>query len=140
MNVNSSMETQRKHLVLCVQIETCYIWLPARTMATRKCSKPRWGSNSCGALRVRKIKKCGDGGYIISISTSTKSLIDDWEVGIVAHQIASARSDGKINHYWVVKNILGLLMEDVQIQRRNSKTVSLEIRGGIDLTYLKNKL
>ena len=33
----------------------------------------------------------------------------------------------KINHYWVVKNMIALLMEDIQVKWRNSKETVLDI-------------
>lgn len=54
-------------------------------MATRQRDKPRKGSNGSGTSGNRKDRKYGSDGYIDSVSTSTRSLIDDWEADIVTH-------------------------------------------------------
>ena len=40
-------------------------------------------------------------------------LIDDWEGLLVNEQLATGRGGGKINHYWLIKNMMGVLMEDM---------------------------
>ena len=43
-------------------------------------------------------------------------MIDEWESKAVFDHLASRRSGGRINHYWVIKNMMGLLMEDTIVK------------------------
>ena len=40
-------------------------------------------------------------------------LIDDWEGRVVNQCLAIGHGDSRINHYWMVQNMLGNLMEDM---------------------------
>ena len=40
-------------------------------------------------------------------------MIDEWESRVVSEHLASGRNGGKTNHYWMVKNMMGMLMEDL---------------------------
>ena len=40
-------------------------------------------------------------------------MIDEWESKVVSEHLASGRNSGQINHYWMIKNIMTMLMEDL---------------------------
>ena len=72
--------------------------------------------------RLRGIPRCGPGGrsesnisgkcrmeregYDNHVPTHLYRMIDDWEAKVVAQQLANPRIEWKINHYWLVRNLL----------------------------------
>ena len=52
-------------------------------------------------------------GYITQVSMPIRCMIDEWESKVVSEHLASRRSGGRINHYWLIRNTMGLLMEDM---------------------------
>ena len=66
-------------------------------------------------------------GYNNDISPQVKSIIDDWESRLVNEYIARDIDGVSPNHYWIVKNMMGLLMEEMIWKWNNSK---LEILKG----------
>ena len=60
-------------------------------------------------------------GYNNDISPQVKSIIDDWERRLVNENIASDIDGISPNHYWIVKNMMGLLMEEMLGKWNNSK-------------------
>ena len=68
---------------------------------SRRVGRGQWG------VSITKVD-----GYNNDISPQVKSIIDDWERRLVNEHIARD-IDGVIpNHYWIVKNMMGLLMEE----------------------------
>ena len=65
--------------------------------------------------------------YNIDISPQVKSIIDVWEMRLVNNNIARDIDRVIPNHYWIVKNMMGLLMEEMLGKGNNSK---LEILKG----------
>ena len=55
-------------------------------------------------------------GFVAQVSLPVRCMIDEWESKVVSDHLASRRSDGRINHYRIIKNMLGLLMEDMTIK------------------------
>ena len=50
-------------------------------------------------------------GYDNGITTPICNLIDDWETRLVNENLAQGIGGGIPNHYWIVKNMMGSLME-----------------------------
>ena len=71
-------------------------------------SKQRATSHHAGhgqrGARVTKVD-----GYNNNISPQVKSIIDDWERRLVNEYIARDIDGVSPNHYWIVKNMMGLL-------------------------------
>ena len=49
-------------------------------------------------------------GYESHISISLRKIIDEWEAQDVVEQPTDPQINGKINHYWIVKNLLAQLI------------------------------
>ena len=60
-------------------------------------------------------------GYNNNISPQVKSIIDDWERRLVNEYNAHDIHGVSPNHYWIVKNMMGLLMEEMIGKWNNSK-------------------
>ena len=60
-------------------------------------------------------------GYNNDISPQVKSIIDDWERRLVNEYISCDIDGVSPNHYWIVKNMMGLLMEEMLGKWNNSK-------------------
>ena len=99
----------------------------AETMSQCQFSTPRRRSSGHSASRRGAFGRFGSDEHVHYVSMLVRFLIDDWEDSIVAQQLALACAAEKINHYWVVKNMMGLLMEDIQSKWRSSKETILDI-------------
>ena len=44
---------------------------------------------------------------------SVHTLIDKWEARLITKHLARGIGGGHLNHYWIVKNMMGSLMEDM---------------------------
>ena len=51
--------------------------------------------------------------YEFSVSIPVRVLIDEWEARLVTEHFARRRGGGQINHYWLIKNMMGTLMEEM---------------------------
>ena len=40
-----------------------------------------------------------------------RCMIDEWESKVVSEHLASRRNGGKINLYWMIKNMMAMLMK-----------------------------
>ena len=60
-------------------------------------------------------------GFNNDISPQFKSIIDDWERRLVNENIARDIDGVSPNHYWIVKNMMVLLMEEMLEKWNNSK-------------------
>ena len=67
---------------------------------------PRRGSGGRGKTQD-DLSMMVEEGYEVGIS-----MPDDWEARLVNGWLATGRGGGKINHYWILKNMMGVLMED----------------------------
>ena len=65
-------------------------------------------------------------GYNDDISPQVKSIIDDWERRLVNEYISSDIDGVSLNHYWIVKNMMVLVMEEMLGKWNNSKLVISE--------------
>ena len=72
----------------------------------------------CGKQGARVMKV---DGYNNDISPQVKSIIDNWERRWVNEYIARDIDEVSSNHYWIVKNMMGLLMEEMLGKWNNSK-------------------
>ena len=50
-------------------------------------------------------------GYESGISMLVFVLIDDWGGRVVTEHLATGRGGGKINPYYLIKNMMGTLMD-----------------------------
>ena len=51
-------------------------------------------------------------------------LIDEWESKAFSNHLASGKIGGRINHYSMMKNMLGLLLEDMTVKWNGAMGVS----------------
>ena len=74
----------------------------------RQHDTPRRGSTGRGGGQHKT--NLGDReGYIMQVSMLVRCMIDEWESMEVSDHLASRRSGGRINHYGMMKNMLGFL-------------------------------
>ena len=104
------------------------------TMSQCQCSTPRRRSSGHNDSRRGAFGRFGSDEHVHYVLMSVRFLIDDWEDSIVAQQLALACAAEKINHYWVVKIMMGLLMEDIQSKWRISKEAILDMRVSMEQT------
>src|SRR5713101_7781479 len=52
-------------------------------------------------------------GYDSGISMSVRTLIDDSEARLINEHLAKGIGGRHLNHYWIVKNMMGSLMEEM---------------------------
>ena len=52
-------------------------------------------------------------GYDTDVSMPMRVLIDEWEAHLVTENLARGRGGDQINHYWIIKNMMGTLMEEM---------------------------
>ena len=66
-------------------------------------------------------------------------MIDEWVSKVVSDDLASGRSHSRINHYWMVKNMLVLLMEDMPFKWNGARELAQCMCTGINQTdrYLR---
>ena len=51
--------------------------------------------------------------YDISVSMPMRILIDEWEALLVTEHLVRGRGGIQINHYRLIKNMMGTLMEEM---------------------------
>ena len=79
---------------------------------SRKRGTPCRGSNGQGKT-ICNLCLLVEEGYEAKISMSVFSLINDYVARLFNENIAIHSGGGKINHYWLIKNMMGTLMEDM---------------------------
>ena len=72
----------------------------------------RRGSDDRGKTQ-RGLSVMAEEGYEVGILMHACVLIHGWEGRLVNERLAIGRGGGKINHYWLIKNMMGGLMEDM---------------------------
>ena len=77
-------------------------------------------------------------GYEAGISIPIRVLIDDWEGHLVNERPDTGRGRGKINHYWLIKNMMGVLMEDMLRRWSSTRNIFLPVKA--NMTYMDNHL
>ena len=66
------------------------------------------GDHSQRVVQVTKID-----GYNNEISLRVHSIIDEWEIMLVKENLVRDTDGGISNHYWIIKNMMGTLMEEM---------------------------
>ena len=49
----------------------------------------------------------------MQVSMHVRCMIDEWEYRVVSENLASGLNGSKINHCWMVKNMMAMLMKDL---------------------------
>ena len=88
-------------------------------MSKRRATSHRAGSGRGRAQRGASMTKVD--GYNNDISTQVQSIIDDWERRLVNKNLARDADRVSPNQYWIVKNMMGSLMEEMLEKWNNSK-------------------
>ena len=52
-------------------------------------------------------------GYETGVSMPMRVLIDEWEAHLVIEHLDRGRGGGQINHYSLIKNMMGTLMQEI---------------------------
>ena len=79
---------------------------------SRQRGTPHWGSSGKGrASRGSSLKQ--DDGYDTSIYMPMHTLIDEWEARLVTEHLAKGTEGRHLNHDWIIKNMMGSLMEEM---------------------------
>ena len=65
-------------------------------------------------------------GYDNGISASVHNLIDEWKNRLVNENLARGNEGGSPNHYWIVKNMTGSLMEEMVGTWNHSRSLVLQ--------------
>ena len=52
-------------------------------------------------------------GYDIGVSMTVRTLIDEWESKLINENLARGIGGRRLNHYWIIKNMMGSLMEEM---------------------------
>ena len=60
-------------------------------------------------------------GYNNEISTQVQSIIDEWEIRLVKDNLAHDIDGGSPNHYWIIKNMMGMLIEEMLARWNHNK-------------------
>ena len=89
--------------------------LPAKLMEkmSRKRDTPGRGSIGRGGCHHKETLK-DTGRYVMQVAMHVRCMIDDWESKVVSEHLASERNGGKINYYWIMKNMMVMLSEDMK--------------------------
>ena len=77
-------------------------------------------------------------GYDSSVSMLFRYFIDEWDSFLVTEHLAMGRGGDKINHDWIIKNMMGTLMEEM-IRNWNS-TLIIAISSKTKLANLDSQL
>ena len=85
--------------------------LDHHTMSKQRGTSHRVASGHDPAERGAHVTKVD--GYNNDISPQFQSIIDDWETRLVKENLAHDIYGGRPNHYWIVKNMMGTLMEEM---------------------------
>ena len=60
-------------------------------------------------------------GYNNEISPRVHSIIDGWEIRLVKDNLARDTNSGSPNQYWIIKNMMGTLMEEMLSRWNHTK-------------------
>ena len=60
-------------------------------------------------------------GYNNEISQQVQSIIDDWETMLVKDNLARDTDGSSPNHYWIIKNMRGMFMEEMLVRWNHTK-------------------
>ena len=73
---------------------------------------PHWGSSGRGQSSWGSSLRQDDGNDT-GISIPMRTLIDEWEARLVTEHLARGIGGRHLNHYWIVKNMMGSHMEEM---------------------------
>ena len=77
-----------------------------------------------GGGRSERVKQVTNiDGYNNEISTQVQSIIDEWEIRLVKENLTCDIDGGIPNHYWIIKNMMGMLMEEILARWNHTKLV-----------------
>lgn len=68
-------------------------------------------------------------GYGEGVSIPVQLLIDNWEARLLAVHLSSGKNEGRINHYWLVKNMFEALMEDTKANWDKAKNTTQTMKA-----------
>ena len=88
-------------------------------MSKQRATSRRAGSGRGRAQRGAHMTKVD--GYNNDISSQIQSIIDNWERRLVNKNLAHDINGGSLNHYWIVKNMMGSLMAEILGRWNNTK-------------------
>ena len=52
-------------------------------------------------------------GYASGVSMPVKNLIDEWVARLINENLFRGIGGGRLNNYWIIKNMMGSLMEEM---------------------------
>ena len=98
---------------------------------TRPRGTPRRGGRYDSGKEAEhpKKSKAVNNGYDCIVSASVRALIKDWESAQVAGFLATGNYGNQINFYWLVKNMLDNLVEEVLANWSAATSSILNVRG-----------
>ena len=68
-------------------------------------------------------------GFEVGISMASRKRIEDWEARAMADHLALGKDKGKVNHYWLVKNIFDIYLDEVSSSCREAKAIVVVTRA-----------
>ena len=74
---------------------------------------PHCGSSGHGQAQHDTNLRPKEGYNYIGVSIPVRTLIDEWEAHLVIEHLARGIGGRHINHYWLIKNMMGSLMEEM---------------------------
>ena len=89
------------------------------------------------AEHPRSVKEVNT-GYDSTVSPPNRALIEEWEFSEVVEFLATGKYGNQINFYWLVKNMLVNLVEEVLMNWSTTTTSVMDVRGL--LVHLDRKL
>ena len=89
----------------------CNVKLNHSATMSHQCNTPHWGSSGRGQAQQGSSLRQED-GYNIGVSMLVNTLINEWESRLVIEHLARGIRGRHLNHYWIVKNMMGSLMEN----------------------------
>ena len=78
---------------------------------SRKCGTPRRASCGRGGTQ-RGSHLMHEDGYADGVYMPMRNLIYEWESKLIDENLARGIGGARLNHYWIVKNMMGSLMEE----------------------------
>ena len=97
--------------LLCLSLLGFVLHLKHHTMSKHRGTFHRAASGCSHSQRAMQVTKVD--GYNNDISLQVQSVIDDWEERLVNENLARDINGGSPNHYWIIKNMIGSLMEEI---------------------------
>ena len=67
-------------------------------------------------------------GYSSGVSMLVGNLIDEWESRMINENLARGIGGRRLNHYWIIKNMMGFIMEEMVGTWNYSRSSVLEAK------------